>query len=149
MDAVLSVLPHAVELAKGDTAAGDRTHQSMGSSQPEVSKAATAAGSGHKHHRCHHHHSHTRHNHKDESASSHDVTVPVALRARTSQYPLISYEDALRTVLSHAKALPPIQLFITDPGLVGSVLAEDVVAKENVPGYRASVVDGYAIIGMR
>lgn len=29
--------------------------------------------------------------------------------------------------------------------LVGHVLAEDVKAIENVPGYRASIVDGYAV----
>ncbi|EDN92644.1 hypothetical protein SS1G_08507 [Sclerotinia sclerotiorum 1980 UF-70] len=33
-----------------------------------------------------------------------------------------------------------------DGGIVGSVLAEDVTASEAVPAYRASIVDGYAVI---
>ena len=30
---------------------------------------------------------------------------------------------------------------------VGDVLAENILSKVNVPNYRASIVDGYAIIG--
>lgn len=33
-----------------------------------------------------------------------------------------------------------------DSSLVGHVLAEDVTARESVPAYRASIVDGYAVI---
>jgi len=33
-----------------------------------------------------------------------------------------------------------------DENLVGSVLAEDIVAKDPIPAFRASIVDGYAVI---
>lgn len=59
---------------------------------------------------------------------------------------MVPFDDALSTVLAHSPLLPPARQLV-DYSLVGAVLAQDVVAKEAVPGYRASIVDGYAVIG--
>jgi gephyrin len=45
----------------------------------------------------------------------------------------------------HAQRLPPVKLQV-NASLIGAVLAEDIVAEEAVPGYPASIVDGYAVI---
>jgi molybdopterin biosynthesis enzyme len=42
----------------------------------------------------------------------------------------------------------PVEKLKVSPLLVGHILAEDVVAAEAVPGYRASIVDGYAVVSM-
>lgn len=102
-------------------------------------------------HNHNHHHSQT---HKDGEEGdilvdarglSGDLNTPVSRRARKSPYPLVPFNEALTTVLAHANPLTP-QTRAVNSLLVGMVLAEDVVAVENVPGYRASIVDGYAVI---
>ncbi|KAJ3416540.1 hypothetical protein HDV05_001277 [Chytridiales sp. JEL 0842] len=80
--------------------------------------------------------------HKQLSA---DLGAPVSQRHRQSPYPLTPFSEALDIVLQHSKLLPTEQRKV-DTSLVGYVLAEDVVAVEAVPGYRASIVDGYAVI---
>lgn len=58
---------------------------------------------------------------------------------------MLSVEDATKVILEHTPA-PETCLAKVDPSLQGSVLAEDVEATEAVPAYRASIVDGYAVI---
>jgi gephyrin len=73
-------------------------------------------------------------------------TQKVSRRARSSPYPLIHVDKALEIVSDHAKLLNVISVPVSQ-FLPGYVLAEDVVSLEPVPGYRASVVDGYAVHG--
>ncbi|KAK4950581.1 hypothetical protein LTR28_006991 [Elasticomyces elasticus] len=54
-------------------------------------------------------------------------------------------DDALKLIAEHTP-VPTIVTAAVDKSLVGSVLAEDVKAKESVPAFRASIVDGYAVI---
>jgi gephyrin len=70
----------------------------------------------------------------------------VSRRARSSPYPLIQVEKALEIVKENAKTLNIISVPVSQ-FLPGYVLAEDIVSLEPVPGYRASVVDGYAVYG--
>jgi gephyrin len=58
---------------------------------------------------------------------------------------MLSVDDALKLIKEHT---PPPQIIKAkvDGTLVGSILAEDVTATEAVPAYRASIVDGYAVI---
>lgn len=56
---------------------------------------------------------------------------------------MISVEAALRQVLKEAKTLPSEKIEITW-GL-GRVLAEDIRAGENIPGFDNSAMDGYAV----
>jgi len=58
---------------------------------------------------------------------------------------MLSVEDATNMILDHTPA-PETCLAKVDTSLLGSVLAEDVEATEAVPAYRASIVDGYAVI---
>lgn len=61
---------------------------------------------------------------------------------------MISYEDALSMVLHHARFhKPQVTQSLVDPSLVGHVLSDSVTATENIPYFRSSIVDGYAVIG--
>ena len=59
---------------------------------------------------------------------------------------MITVDEALNIVANHADILGTITVPVNE-NLIGMVLAEDVYAKEPVPGYRASIIDGYAVIG--
>jgi molybdopterin molybdotransferase len=57
---------------------------------------------------------------------------------------MISVEEALRLVESHARPLAPRRVALADaPGLV---LAEDVASDINSPPYDKSLMDGYAVV---
>lgn len=58
---------------------------------------------------------------------------------------MLEVEKALELISQHTPE-PIITSFMVDAALVGAVLAEDVKASENVPGFRASIVDGYAVV---
>jgi len=58
---------------------------------------------------------------------------------------MISVDDALKLIKEHTPSPTAISAKVNG-GLVGGILAEDVTATEAVPAYRASIVDGYAII---
>ena len=74
------------------------------------------------------------------------VSFIVAQRQRKSPYPMITVDEALNIVANNANILGSITVPVNE-NLIGMVLAEDVYAREPVPGYRASIVDGYAVIG--
>jgi gephyrin len=58
---------------------------------------------------------------------------------------MVSVEEAVNIIKEHTPAPQSIKVKVT-PYIIGSVLAEDVSADEAVPAYRASIVDGYAVI---
>lgn len=58
---------------------------------------------------------------------------------------MLSVDDALKLISQYTPEPAVIEVPVT-PSLVGSVIAEDVYAGEAVPAYRASIVDGYAVI---
>lgn len=66
-------------------------------------------------------------------------------RHRASPYPMISVDEALQLIAQRAPVPQVIDMQI-DEKLVGAVLAEDVTATEAVPAFRASIVDGYAMV---
>jgi gephyrin len=55
-------------------------------------------------------------------------------------------DQALTAVMDQIAPLPSVERPVNE-ALIGAVLDEDVVAVEAVPGYRASILDGYAVIG--
>ncbi|KAJ1432162.1 Molybdopterin biosynthesis protein MoeA-like [Sesbania bispinosa] len=57
---------------------------------------------------------------------------------------MISVADALQTVLSVSKRLPPVTVPLHDA--LGKVLAQDVHAPDPLPPYPASLKDGYAVV---
>ncbi|KAJ1801732.1 hypothetical protein LPJ59_000023 [Coemansia sp. RSA 2399] len=76
---------------------------------------------------------------------SNDLGASVVHRARKSPYPMIPVSTALSLVLSSVAVMEPVDLLLSEIN-PGQVIARDVVAQENVPGYSASVMDGYAVI---
>ena len=58
---------------------------------------------------------------------------------------MISFDLAREKVLSSLKLLPPLNLPVKEVR-AGMVLREDIKAKEDVPPFRRSAVDGYAVI---
>ncbi len=57
--------------------------------------------------------------------------------------PLISYEDALRTVLFWVKTMPKLKVSLKDS--LGHALCENIKAPSDLPTFNSSAVDGYAV----
>lgn len=62
---------------------------------------------------------------------------------RESPYPMIPVEEALATVLRYTTPLPPTLVPLREA--LSLVLAEDVYAREALPPFPASAVDGFAV----
>lgn len=58
-------------------------------------------------------------------------------------FPMISVEEACARVREHVRPLPPRAVPFTEA--LGLILAEDIVAQEDLPPFPASTVDGYAL----
>ena len=56
---------------------------------------------------------------------------------------MIPLHEAQETVLAGCTPLAPVQVAYSD--MTGRVLAQDVVATENVPPFHNTAVDGYAV----
>ncbi|KAG0086554.1 hypothetical protein BGZ93_011446, partial [Podila epicladia] len=150
-EAVAKILSHAIDLARGGT--GKKVHEKMqGGARP--SGTTTAAASEGKdnvqdHGHGHGHGGHTCFHHSDREARSDPVSLglgtPVSRRLRKSPYPLIAMDQALASVMDKITPFPSSERPVNE-ALIGSVLDEDVVAVEAVPGYRAAILDGYAVI---
>lgn len=128
-------------------------------SRRNLSRNSLTGSDQHKHVHTHdhsHHHGHGHnHNHgghhgpkshtnPEDRPESNDPTLGPSRRYRKSPYPMLSVEDALDLIAQHTPK-PVVHNCGIDPGLVGCVLANDIVAPEFVPAFRASIVDGYAI----
>src|SRR5919199_823335 len=57
---------------------------------------------------------------------------------------MIGWDEALRRVLDATPVLPPTRVALT--GACGLVLAEPVVAEEDLPPFPAATMDGYAVV---
>lgn len=161
LQAILKLLPHACVQAAG---ADSRTLHAGGVKRLEaeagIGASAASSAQNNNHHRQSHDHSHghshghnhshghggpVRHTDPNATPRSNDPSQGPTKRYRDSPYPMLPVEDALKLIHQHASA-PQIITAKVDGSLVGSVLAEDVTASEAVPAYRASIVDGYAVI---
>ncbi|PMB70957.1 Gephyrin [Beauveria bassiana] len=58
---------------------------------------------------------------------------------------MVSVDDAL-AMIDEFTPQPEVVHTKVDQYIIGSVLAEEVQARENVPAFRASIVDGYAVV---
>jgi gephyrin len=171
LEAVIKTLPHACLQAAG---ANSRQLHAGGVKKLEAdagiqgagqSQAPSNEGQGHNHshdhsHHHHHHHAHShggggkgghnhgslvRHTKPGANALSNDPALGPTRRHRESPYPMLAVEDALSLISEHTPK-PEVVTTKVDENIVGSVLAEDVRARENVPAFRASIVDGYAVV---
>ena len=146
--AVLKLLPHACLQAAGGNS---RTLHAGGVEKLEkeagLDSAAKPQHHHHDHGHSHGHHGHTvpkAHTNPGDSLISNDPRAGPTQRYRESPYPMLSVEEAVKLVIDYTPAPTPVQVPVNG-SLVGHVLAEDVQAKEAVPAYRASIVDGYAL----
>lgn len=155
LQAVLKLLPHACQQAAGEDS---RTAHVGGVKKLEkdagvaVSESGTSTTASHTH--SHHSHSHGHTGHKVPKAhttpserppQSNDPTLGATHRARSSPYPMLSVSAAVAKILSVTPS-PTAAVEPLTPALTGSTLAADIHAAEAVPAYRASIVDGYAVM---
>lgn len=153
LEAVVKLLPHACLQSAG---ANSRNMHAAGIKSLEADAGVSSGTHSNSHTTlqkqpslCSHHHgpghvapkAHTSSNRQQ----SNDPSAGPNRRYRTSPYPMLSVEEALLQISEHT----PEPIIIESPvntAIVGSVVAEDVYAAESVPAYKASIVDGYAVI---
>ncbi|GAB7361611.1 hypothetical protein MBLNU230_g1663t1 [Neophaeotheca triangularis] len=162
LQAVLKLLPHACQQAAG---ADSRSLHSGGVSQLEKDagvQGTSALSSGekaslpqHQHHHHHHNHHHSlghagpkAHTAPQDRPVSNDPNAGPSRRYRESPYVMESVDAALELIAQHTPT-PDIITVPVNENLVGAVLAADVTAREAVPAFRASIVDGYAILASK
>ncbi|KAF3166178.1 hypothetical protein TWF788_000552 [Orbilia oligospora] len=167
LESIIKLLPHAcIQAAGGDS----RVLHSGGIKKLEKEAGVAPSGRAHDHHShlhesgglasddavgmtsgCGHHHGGGGHHaptprtQQGGELKSNDLTGDVARRHRSSPYPMISVKEAHKLVVENIPG-PEIVKRKVDSNLVGYILAEEVRAKESVPAFRASIVDGYAIV---
>lgn len=170
LQAVFRLLPHACLQAAGadsrelhkhgvkklEAEAGVKTEAIVESPAPipVVPARPKSRESKDRNHSCGHSHgSHgagghpkpVRHTSDSDIPKSNDPSAGPSNRHRSSPYPMLSVEDALAQIKEHTPT-PTVVNAKVDINLVGAVLADDITATEAVPAFRASIVDGYAII---
>lgn len=155
LQALLKLLPHACLQAAG----GDSRSLHVGGTKKLEEEAGVSSSKKpkHNHHDQHHSHSHSHnHSHGDHAMPkahtrpedrpvSNDPRAGPSSRYRESPYPMLSVEDAVKKIIGKSPLPEPVKVPVNG-SLVGHILAEDVQASEAVPAYRASIVDGYAVI---
>ncbi|KAI1093051.1 gephyrin [Rostrohypoxylon terebratum] len=152
LQAILKVLPHACLQAAG---MDSRTLHAGGVEKLEAEAGVRPTGGhSHSHDHSHDHHSHrhshghgslVRHTAPSANPMSNDPSLGPSRRNRESPYPMLSVDDALDKIKEQTPAAEIVTLQVNRT-LPGYVLAEDVAARENVPAFRASIVDGYAVV---
>lgn len=161
LEAIIKLLAHACQQASGADSrslhAGGtkKLERDAGVSAVDGTSKSLESSAGHHHHH-HHHHTHGHghgqghgvprpHTQPAERPQANDLNSGLANRQRQSPYPMISVDSALQLISSNIPA-PVERTTSLSPSVIGSVLAADIVARESVPAFRASIVDGYAVI---
>lgn len=137
LESIIPLLPHCLKLLSGESSRD--LHSSSGKS-------------GHK--SCHGYgkHTHGGHSHGNHSHSGHSghgghdgpKFFGVASRERKSPYEMLDFDLAVDKVLNSIKTDRQVtKVDLKDA--VGYVLSEDIHAESDVPRFRASIVDGYAV----
>ncbi|KAE8354176.1 hypothetical protein BDV28DRAFT_90746 [Aspergillus coremiiformis] len=153
LQAIFRLLPHACIQAAGTDS---RAIHAGGVKKLEAEAGVSSGGhqsvARHGHHHHHHDHSHGHghivpkaHTAPSERPQSNDPNAGPNRRYRESPYPMLSVDEALKLICEQTPDPLVVELPVTT-ALVGTVIAEDVYAAEAVPAYRASIVDGYAVI---
>ncbi|MCJ1245404.1 hypothetical protein MMC30_002608 [Trapelia coarctata] len=154
LQAILKLLPHACQQVAG---ADSRSLHAGGVTKlEEDARVGRQPFMDLRHHHSHDHshstaqgaHGHAvprAHTSASDRPISNDPQAGPTRRHRDSPYPMVSVEEATKLVSDHALPLKVTSVPV-NPSLVGYVLAESLTARENVPAFRASIVDGYAIV---
>ena len=139
---------HAGGIKKLEKDAGLIPQEASGNDSETPNQHRNHHHHGHDHSHAHGHGSHAipqAHTTPSERPISNDPRAGPTRRHRESPYPMLSVSDATALILKHTPQPKPISRPV-NTSLVGYVLAEDVTASEAVPAFRASIVDGYAVI---
>jgi gephyrin len=64
---------------------------------------------------------------------------------RQSKYPMIDMEKAFDLLIDHCQQFKPTTISLAIDKCLGHSLSEDIFAVDDMPPFRASVMDGYAI----
>lgn len=75
--------------------------------------------------------------------SSHDCCNHSMNKGKKSPWPLIPVSRALEIILENCQFLPTIQVPLSKS--LGYIVAEDIKSPHNLPPFRASIKDGYAV----
>ena len=155
LESIIKLLPHAcLQASGGDSRAlhkggVKKLEAEAGVTSSPSASAGNVGGCGRDHGQGHgHHHGHARpvrHTKESENPQSNDPSTGAARRHRCSPYPMLEVFEALALVKSETPASRVLASPVST-SLVGAVLAEDVTATEAVPAFRASIVDGYAVV---
>ena len=159
LQAIIKLLPHAcIQAAGGDSrslhAGGIKRLEQEAGVGPNASRPFMETRHQHSHDHSHTHtHTHGHgghtiprpHTSPEDRPVSNDPQAGPSRRYRESPYPMLSVEEATRLILEQTPKPRTFDVPV-DTSLVGYILAEDVEAKEAVPAFRASIVDGYAVI---
>lgn len=93
----------------------------------------------HHHHGAHdHHHHHHHHSHKHSNEKSRSGEQP-----RKSTFPMIPTEEALKIILENSNFLEIEE--VNYMNALNRVCAADIIAKDPLPPFAASVKDGFAV----
>ena len=156
--AILKLLPHACQQAAGQDSRAIHAG-GVGKLERDAGVSSKKTGSPYQFNRHSHSHSHSHshghshgghaipraHTRPEERPVSNDPRAGPSNRHRKSPYPILSVEEALRAIFANAPTLESVTLPV-NLSLVGYTLAEEVRSTEPIPAFRASIVDGYAII---
>ncbi|KAI0022326.1 gephyrin [Xylariomycetidae sp. FL0641] len=151
LQAILKTLPHACVQAAGadsrslHTGGVKKLEADAGINPDSGHSHSHGHGHGHRHGHGHGHGNLVRHTAPNTNPMSNDPSLGPSRRNRESPWPMLSVDDALKQIKEHT---PPSDIITSKVNryLPGMVLAEDVAARENVPAFRASIVDGYAVV---
>lgn len=137
--AIVPLLKHACDLAADNV--DSRKLHSQGFN-PIAAPESKSFSTDELNHTCPHAVSHGHHH------RSNDPNAGVVGRARSSPFPMISVDKALQLIMENCPSPKIVEVPIVDDGrfLIDYVVARTSLAKEAVPAYRASIVDGYAVI---
>ena len=151
LQAILKLIPHACHQAAG----GDSRTMHAGGVEKLEDEAGVSSNKRQKVHHHDHSHSHSHshgghivpraHTRPEARPISNDPRAGPSSRYRESPYPMLSVDDAVSLIIQHSPSPEPI-IMPVNGSLVGYILAEDVHAHYPVPAYRASIVDGYAVV---
>ena len=147
--AIIKLLPHACHQAAGQDSRAIHSG-GVGKLEQDAGVRSNQGGSHHNHSHSHGPAGHAipkSHTRSEDRPMSNDPRAGPSHRYRDSPYPILSVEKALSLIFENVPIPEPIKIsFQDDASVAGFILAEDVEATESVPAFRASIVDGYAVI---
>ncbi|RPA99121.1 hypothetical protein L873DRAFT_1768435 [Choiromyces venosus 120613-1] len=159
LGALIKLLPHACIQAAGIQSSRELHSGGVESLERQAgvhkhgkhsSKSDTSHGSHHHDHHHHHGHGHGHGHaipkaHTSSESRANRLGDAVTRRHRESPYPMVTVKEASDMIARETQLKGIVEAQVNED-LVGYVLAEDIIAAENVPAYKASIVDGYAVV---